>query len=769
MNRRRCIIRKDQKDLDLLKAYRMFQKLIQYPDLIDSMREIFLLALSEKKIVDAQRLRQEAIAKLQGEGREPDEESIREYQCALIDLYFATFFTETAIEGHINLARKQDRFKHLSRVINMEGTTSRKIHQALQEFCEIPMGDLYISPDEAEGARVNLINYFISNQLPFIGIGKQYITVRDIYELVENILWSRRRSGKIGGKAAGMFLAYKVLVPKLTPGDPEIERYVRIPESYYFNSGIFSDFLDYNNLHRFHTQKYKTREVIEEDFEQIAELFQEASFPPDTVEDFREFLQQVGEHPLILRSSSLLEDNFGHAFSGKYDSIFVVNQGDLETRLNEFIWGLKRVHMSTFGPGPILYRRDHNLLDFDERMSVLVQKVVGRRFKNYFFPFSAGVGFSYSSYSWTPRIKKEDGLVRLVFGLGTRAVDRIGQDYPRMVHLSHPLLRPEVDAKQIMKYSQKLVDVLNLKTGQFETVSYNKLMREISHPDLFYAVSVNQDGHLSPPMFKSQPIHADQICLTFENLLSKTEFTPLMKKILRQLQEAYGRPVDIEFAWDENHLYILQCRSLAVSKEIGRVSLPKGLSKEKIIFTNNQIVSSSIISDIEYVVYVCPKAYGRLSTYDEKLKVGRVVSQLNRQFHNKRYALFGPGRWGSNDINLGVKVGYEDINRTLILGEIAFEKEGYTPEVSFGTHFFNDLVEAQIAPIAIFPDHIDTIFKEGFFKQASNQLSAMAPDFAVYDSVVHVVHVPAYNNGQLLHVYQNNEEQKGVGFIGPRE
>ena len=766
---RRQIINKDQKELNLLKAYRMFQKLAQYPDLIDSMREIFLLALSERNIIDTKRLGQEAIAKIQGEGHEPNEESIREYTDALIDLYFATFFTEAEIENHINLARKQNRFKHLLRVINMEGTTSRKIHQALQEFCEIPMGDLYISPDEAEGARVNLINYFISNQLPFIGIGKQYITVRDIYELVENILWSRRRSGKIGGKAAGMFLAYKVLVPKLAPGDPEIERYVRIPESYYFNSGIFSDFLDYNHLHRFHTQKYKTREVIEEDYEQIAELFQEASFPPDTVEDFRKFLQKVGEDPLILRSSSLLEDNFGHAFSGKYDSIFVVNQGDLETRLSEFIWGLKRVHMSTFGPGPILYRRDHNLLDFDERMSVLVQKVVGRRFGDYFFPFSAGVGFSYSSYSWTPRIRKEDGLVRLVFGLGTRAVDRIGQDYPRMVHLSHPLLRPEVDAQQIMKYSQKLVDVLNLKTGQFETVSYNKLMREISHPDLFYAVSVNQDGHLSPPMFKGQPIHPGQTCLTFENLLSKTKFAPLMKKILRQLQEAYGRPVDIEFAWDENHLYILQCRSLAVSKEIGQVSLPKGLSKEKIIFTNNQVVSSSIISDIEYVIYVCPKAYGRLSTYDEKLKVGRVVSQLNRQFHEKRYALFGPGRWGSNDINLGVKVGYEDINRTLILGEIAFEKEGYTPEVSFGTHFFNDLVEAQIAPIAIFPDHPDTLFKEGFFKQATNQLSSITSEFAAYDSVVHVVHVPTANNDELLHVYQNNEEQKGIGFVGPRQ
>jgi len=754
---------------DQVKTYRMFQKLALYPDLIDSMRKIFLQALDKKNVINAEQLKLEVLTELENEGLEANEENIRDYTGALTDLYFASFFNETEIENHINLARKQDRFKNLARVINREGVTSRKIKLALKEFCEIPMGDLHLAPSEAEGARVDLINYFISNQLPFIGVGKKHITIRDVDELVKNIVWSRRRSGRIGGKAAGMFLAYKVLVPKLKKGDPEIERYMRIPESYYFTSGIFSDFLEYNNLEQFQTQKYKTREEIEEDYQNIDELFKKASFPPDTVEDFREFLEQVGEHPLILRSSSLLEDNFGYTFSGKYDSFFLANQGDLEKRLHEFIWGLKQVHMSTFGPGPILYRRDHNLLDFDEKMSVLVQKVVGRRFGDYYFPFAAGVGFSYSSYSWTTRIKKEDGLVRFVFGLGTRAVDRIGQDYTRMVHLSHPLLRPEAGAEQITKYSQKIVDVLNLKTGQFESIPYTKLFQEISHPDLFYAMAVNQDGHLAPPMFKGRPIKPGASCITFENLLAKTAFVPLMKKVLHQLQEAYGRPVDIEFAWDDEHLYILQCRSLAISKDIGEVLLPRDLPEDQVVFNNNQVVANSIIPDIEYIVYVCPRAYGTLSTYDEKFSIGRVVSHLNRLLHDKRYALFGPGRWGSNDINLGVKVGYEDINNTLILGEIAFEKEGYTPEVSYGTHFFNDLVEAQIAPIAIFPDHIDTIFKENFFLQSSNQLASIAADYASHEAVVHVIHVPKSNQDQLLHVYQNNEEQKGIGFLGNPE
>jgi hypothetical protein len=757
---------KDQKELDLVKTYRMFSKLMQYPHLLDSTRELFLSALTQRGIATEKEIEQKALEKLRAEGQDPNEENIREYIGVLIDLYFANFFKESEIENYINLARKQDRFKHLNRVINKEGATSKSIKHALKEFCEIPMGDLYISPNEAEGVRVALINHFISNQLPFIGIGKRYITIRDVEELVDNIYWSHRRPGKIGGKAAGMFLAYKILVPKLTSGDPEIDKYVRIPESYYFSSGIFSDFLDYNNLDQFHSQKYKSREQIEEEYKNISALFKQSSFPPDTVENFREFLEKIGEHPLILRSSSFLEDNFGYAFSGKYDSFFVTNQGDIQTRLNEFIWGLKQVHMSTFGPGPILYRRNHKLLDFDEKMSVLVQKVVGRRFGDYFFPVAAGVGFSYSSYTWTSRIKKEDGLVRLVFGLGTRAVDRIGEDYARMIHLSHPLLRPEVEAQQIMKYSQKIVDVLNLKTGEMESIPHNTLLKEISHPDLYLTVSINQDGHLSAPMFKGQPINPVGTCLTFENLLSKTVFPSLMKKMLRQLQDAYGRPVDIEFAWDDEHLYILQCRSLAVSQDIGEVELPKDLPQEQIIFTNNHVVSNTIVPDIEYIVYVCPRCYERLSTYDEKFAIGRVVSRLNRLLHDKRFALFGPGRWGSNDINLGVRVGYEDINHTLILGEVAFAREDYTPEVSFGTHFFNDLVEAQIAPVAIFPDQTDTIFNEKFFMESPNQLSSLAAEFESHQTVVHVIHVPSSGDGFFLQVYQNNEAQEGIGFLG---
>jgi hypothetical protein len=750
---------------DFVKAYSMHQQMMLYPHLLSEMRALFLSVLNEKGIISPSSIRQEAMEKLNKEGLAETEENIKKFVDALIDLYFAHSCSEEEIENYIHLARKQEAFDNLNRVVNAEGATFSEIRLALKQFCQVPQGSLYIPPSEAEGVRVALINHFISNQLPFIGVAKHHITIRDVDELLDHSFWNPRRTGRIGGKAAGMYLAHKVLLPRLEEKDPTLEQYIAIPESYYLNSGILSDFIDHNRFYYFHSQKYKSRETIQEEYANMAPLLEKAAFPADVVEDFRRFLGNVRESPLILRSSSLLEDNIGYAFSGKYDSVFVANQGDLETRLSEFMWGLKRVLMSTFSPAAIMYRRDHNLLDFDERMSVLVQKVVGRRFGPYYFPFAAGVAFSQNAYLWSPRIVKEEGLVRLVLGLGTRAVDRVGADYPRMVPLSHPTLRPEITTDRIKKYSQKMVDVLNLNTRRLETISYLDLFRTIGHPELFYGLSVEEGGHLSKPLFSSQEINLLQSCITFDNFLAKTPFVPLIKKVLKRLESAYGRPVDVEFAWDNDKLYILQCRSLAVSDSEEKVILPKDIPEEQMLFTNNRGVFDSITRNIEFIVYVDPRSYAELTTFEERLAIGGIVSKLNRVLEGKRYALLGPTRWGSNDIKYGVKVGYEDINRTLILGEIAFEEEGSTPEVSYGTHFFNDLVEAKIVPLAIYPDQQDTLFKEEFFMQSPNLLASLAAEFAAKTPIVHVIHVPSCTGGRLLQVFQDGREQKGVGFL----
>ena len=750
---------------DLIRAYRLYDKMIRFPHLLDEIRKLFLSVLCKRGIVCAESIRQDAVKQLEALGEPVTEQAVAGVIGALTDMYFARHFTWEDIENYINFARKRDSFQRLNMLMNSEEVTSSRIREAVREFCAIPMGSLYIPPGDSTGVRVALISRFISDQLPFLAVAKNHIAIRDMDELMEQIIWNPRRGGRIGGKSAGMFLAYKIILPLLGQRDPEFEKYVRIPESHYFNSGFLTDFLDSNNLFSLHSQKYKSRETIEEEYGQISETIQKATFPSDVLIQFRAFLEKLGEHPLIIRSSSLLEDNVGTTFSGKYDSVFIANQGKIGTRLNEFTRALKQVLTSVFSAKAILYRLDHNLLDFDERMSVLVQKVVGRQFNDYFFPTAAGVAFSQNVYAWTPRIVRADGLLRMVFGLGTRAVERIGPDYPRMVPLSHPLLRPEASAEEIKKYSQKLVDVFDLQSRSILTIPATDLLRAIHHPDLYYVVSVDDEGHLSAPLFRKEQIQTARACITFDNLLSKTPVAGLMKKILHQLEEAYGRPVEVEFAWDDGTLYLLQCRALALSRLVEKVAVPKDIDPQKVLFTCSSVLFSSAVKNIEYIVYIDPRAYAALSTFDERLAVARIVRRINRLLEGKVYALFGPGRWGTNDVKMGIKVSYEDINRTRVLAEIAMREVGIVPEPSFGTHFFNDLVEANIVPLAIDPDSSGTVFREEFFHQCPNALVSLDPGLQ-RNGIARVIDVPSCTKGQYLQVYLDGDEQKGVGFLG---
>ena len=157
---------------------------------------------------------------------------------------------------------------------------------------------------------------------------------------------------------------------------------------------------------------------------------QTGEFPEYIVNQFVEMLDYFGQSPIIVRSSSLLEDNFGNAFSGKYKSVFCVNQGTRRERLKAFLSAVREVYASTMGHEALNVQvpgADCSISD--EQMALLVQRVSGSVFGNLFFPQIAGVGLSFNPYSWSEKIKPESGMIRLVCGLGTRAVDRHDDDY----------------------------------------------------------------------------------------------------------------------------------------------------------------------------------------------------------------------------------------------------------------------------------------------------------------------------------------------------
>ncbi len=749
-----------------LKEHVLYQKVISHVHAFEHVIKVFERVLEEKGLWcrDEELKRAETDASEPGAPGGPDEL----YSARLLATFFQRMNYEDAL-GYIDLARKDMLAREMLQYLNVTRGDPEKIWNLLHKFCEIPVGRFHVSPSVTLGIRVDLISQFISDHRPYVSIAKNHITMRDVEDVLSRSIGSVSQPGLIGGKAAGMILANRILQPTLTAGDPELEGALEEPESYFVKSCVAADYVNRNGLQECHSLKYLDHDAMETLRETLYERFRKGSFSDHVNGMFMDILRQTEGNPLILRSSSYLEDSVGHSFSGKYESIFISNRGTIEERFEELVWGIKQVYLSLYGAQAIEYRRDRNLLDHDERMAVLIQRVVGARYGKYFFPSVALVGFSKNSHCWNSRIRKEDGMLRMVMGLGTRAVERVGDDYPRMVSLSEPTLRPEVTMSEKIKYSQRCVDVLNLETRQVETHNFADLVNEITaegrQVDLRDIVSIAEDGMLKTPLFFPDQLEHGKCAITFDGLLKNKKFPALMKKVLQKIESIYGMPVDMEFVYHDNKLYVLQCRHLSQRAAFEGAVLVPPVADEDIIFTSRQGFSSAVVKDIESIIYVDENEYAALATADRKSEIARIVGRVNRALAGTRFILMGPGRWGSSNIDLGVPVRYNDINNSLMLIEIAREKDGVTPEVSHGTHFFQDLVEANIIPLPLYPDADEAVFNAAFINGAGNCLAALDPAGAEFASVIKVINIPSEASGRLLHVYLDETVPYGAGLL----
>jgi len=698
----------------------------------------------------------------------------------------ASHLTTREIDEFVNLTLKREEADNLRAIASLGSVSFRVLADKVRRFCALPEGEIQLAPDEAMGIRVGLIRHFVSDQLEFIAVAKKYLRVRDFQSLITQIIGPEAGMGRIGGKAAGMFLASKIL--RATDGQPPSARAtqpaspvalqsrpptaepaelpIAIPESYYLRSDVIEDFIAFNQLGEYQNQKYKSSEEIRREYPLIKSVFRNAEFPAGIVDQLRQLLNRIGTHPVIVRSSSLLEDRFGTAFSGKYSSIFLANQGSIGERLHALLGAIAEVFASALGPDPLLYRREHDLTDYAEDMAVLIQKVVGHRVGDYLTPVFAGVAFSRNEIRWSPRIKREDGLVRIVMGLGTRAVDRIGTESARMVALGMPTLRHESSVGEIMRRSQRTMDVINIRTNRFESVPVERLLQHAADfPLLDRVISLRRDGMLVPPPGTYIDASPDQMYVTFDKLLTEGTFPAQMRSMLQRLEQAYGSPVDVEFAHDGQQLYLLQCRTQAQAQEIAHVNIPTGIPDEKTIFSARRFVRTGLVENIEYIVYIDSREYDGLSTREERIAVARLVGKLNDRLTGRVFILIGPGRWGSNDVRLGVPVSYADINKTRMLIEVARERDGYVLEVSYGTHFFQDLIEANIAYLPLYPDDRRNRFNEAFLAGSPNALPELVPNAEALASVVRVVHIPAVADGRLMRVVMDSRVDEALAYL----
>lgn len=580
-------------------------------------------------------------------------------------------------------------------------------------------------PEEEREAFGALLRMMLTRDDRFAELAGQHL-------LLDDLLAIRRRmigTGLVGGKAAGMLVARAILVN----GDPAWARILEPHDSWFVGSDVFYSYLVRNGCWRARRDQRRS-EAFLAGAEEARQRVLAGQFPESVRRQFVAMLEYYGQSPIIVRSSSLLEDGFGNAFTGKYESVFCANQGSPAERLADLEAAVKQVYASSMSEEALRYRERRGLLDRDEQMAILVQRVSGAVRGGLYFPQVAGVALSYNPYVWNVRIEPEAGVVRLVFGLGTRAVDRADDDYTRIVALNAPNLRPESSLDEQTEYAQHRVDVLDLERRQLASLRLSEVLRRAPGLPMGLFGTPRDGGWV----------------LTFEQLLWATPLVERLRELLTRLKDAYRYPVDVEFTGNflgdgDLRLNLVQCRPLQVREGGAILPAPAGLAEEDVLLrSRGPIVGPSAHTPIDRVIYVDPDAYAQLGTGDRH-EVGRVVGRLTALDREGRLKvlLLGPGRWGTTTPALGVPVSFAEIQRVSALCEI-MRLGDVVPDVSLGSHFFNDLVEESMLYLALFPALAGHALDEGRLRAAPNLLAALLPDDARLAGVVRVVDFPPH-------------------------
>jgi hypothetical protein len=581
-----------------------------------------------------------------------------------------------------------------------------------------------------------LSHVLIGREKRMLSLVKEYFSLEDLVEIKKRLIGT----GFIGGKSVGMLLARNILrKDQSMDWNAELE----IHDSFYIGSDIFYSYMVQNGWWKL-LMAQKTEEGYFKVAYELKSKMLHGVFPDEVKEQFQLMLEYFGQSPIIVRSSSLLEDAFGNAFAGKYESYFCPNQGTPEERYRNFEEAVRKIFASTMKEDALTYRLQRGMAHEDEQMALLVQRVSGAHRSSYFFPDLAGVGLSYNTFVWQKGMDPKAGMLRIVFGLGTRAVNRVENDYPRIVALDAPLMKPYTRQEDMKRFSQNEVDLLNLQENDFQTIpAADLLTHEIeAHLDLIASRDMAASEYLQSLGKQAR----DSWILTFDELLENTSFVKTMSKMLKKLEQVYRYPVDIEFTVNfttqgKPQINLLQCRPFQTKGHYSRVELPDKISKSKILLQQEaNFMGGSVYQGISRIIYIDPKGYAGLSI-SEKHEVARLTGKLNRQIGKREVMptiLLGPGRWGTTTPAMGVPVTFSEINNVTAIGEIAYQDGSLIPDLSFGTHFFQDMVEMDIFYMAIYPEKEGVFFNTAWMKKQPNILTDLMPDDARFAKVVHV-------------------------------
>ncbi|MEX1248180.1 MAG: PEP/pyruvate-binding domain-containing protein [Anaerolineales bacterium] len=764
-------------------TYRIYLTLAQYPMLRRRIRSKMRQELFKRGILSAEALeelvnQQASDSQLregitQGASEEEQDDwkqrldTVREH---LTDLHFANNLPYEVFEGLVKqvLAERGAESEDLQRTFNPELAPQEALFEQARMIANLPPKERARHEAREREIKVVLIRSMISDQLAYINIAKEWFSLDDLLTIRRHKIGR----GKIGGKAAGMLLALRIL---RKVAEKDIAQNVTIPESYFVGADVMYAFMAHNGMIHWADQKYKEVDQIRSEYPVIQKEYGAGTFPDDVKNELAQLLERVGTAPIIVRSSSLLEDNFGSSFAGKYASYFCPNQSTPEENLKACMRAMAAVYASGLNPDALLYRRSHGLQDYDERLAVLIQVVQGEPYGRYYFPHLAGVAFSRNLFRWSPKIKREDGFLRLVTGMGTRAVEHVGNDYPRLVALSHPELRATADVEALLTYSQHKMDVVDLEGNSFKTLPVEEVL-DSHYPHLRLLASVYKDGDLRP-IRMALHIEEGRLVLTLDGVLRSTPLADRMRRALKHLEKYYKSPIDMEFTVQlqagkgnktETKLFILQCRPQSHLHEEA-VTFPERLDQKQVIFATGKMAPHGKVTGIRYVLFVPPEGYYALPSVEARRELSRAIGRLNSVLKGEAFICVGPGRWGTVNPDLGVSVSYADIYNTRALVEISGKGMGPAPEPSYGTHFFQDLIESNIFPVAVHLDDRDAAFNREFFYEAPNGLSTWLPELAKMQGALRLISVDDFARGQVLELIMDSDAGRSVAFLKPED
>lgn len=503
-------------------------------------------------------------------------------------------------------------------------------------------------------------------------------------------------NGSLGGKGRGLaFIRHLLHTKHLSTRYAGVR--VVVPPAVILATDLFDQFIVENNLLEF--------AMADRPDEEIVQRFLVARLPTSVVEDLRVLLEQI-RYPLAVRSSSLLEDSQYQPFAGVYDTYMVANRhSDLNVRLEQVMEAIKRVYASVFNRHAKAYVQATSFRLEEEKMAVVLQRVVGTVHRNKFYPDFAGVLRSRNFYPASP-MKPEDGIAAVALGLGRTVVEggkcvRFCPKYPR-----HMLQFSSVE--EILSNTQNKFWALELD-GHDE----GSHLREVQ----FVLAEAERDGTLA---CAGSTFSADNHAVydgtgrqgtrvvTFAPILKHDMFplAPILEELMRVGEQALGRPVEIEFAVrlskreeDAAEFGVLQMRPLVVSREANECVLEE-IAPEGTICQSNRVLGHGRVADVRDAIVVDFHRFDR----GRSREVAQAVAYFNSKMVEQHtpYLLIGVGRWGSNDPWLGIPVTWDQIAGARAIVEAGFRDFRVTP--SQGSHFFQNLTSFQVGYFTVNPD-----------------------------------------------------------------